>query len=220
MNYLFDLDGTLVDSRDGIVDTLIESLHLSGVSNVSADELTFLIGDPLSKVFERYLSTEEPDTIEKAISDYRRIYTAGNMYRYSVFPGITEMLERLASEGHKLFVATAKVQKFAVAALRSGPFAQYLTYVYGSGLDGTNARKGDLIKHVIMDAGLDKKETIMVGDRHHDVRGARENQVGAVGVLYGYGSEGELEEAHALVGVPGDLYEMLATMQKSRLWVP
>lgn len=197
---LFDLDGTLVDSRPGIVHSLRLALSEMGVVVEEDHDFTWCIGASLWKIFEHYLGALDRTRIEAAVARYRHIYRDGPMFEYDVYDGVIETLQTLKASNIRIAIATAKVHEYAREIIAVSRFAPYIDHVYGSELDGRNVEKRDLIHMILHEERLQPDSVVMVGDRHHDIDGALANGVSSVAVLYGYGSQEEL--AHADVIVP------------------
>lgn len=202
---LFDLDGTLIDSRPGIIHSLRETLASYGVIPDSDHDYTWCIGASLWSIFEHYLQTSDRPILDGAVATYRRIYRDGPMFAYDVYPGVVEALETLSRRGIRCVLATAKAHEYAREVVTSAPFASSIAHVYGSELDGTNVQKADLIRHILRQEMMVPDHCVMIGDRHHDIDGARANGVASVGVRYGYGRDGELAHASKLVDVAHEL---------------
>lgn len=196
---LFDLDGTLIDSRRGILHTLHMTLDAYDVPRVSDEDLTAHIGASLWRIFEHYLETTDKHTLDAAVAKYRHIYRDGPMFEYDVYDGVAEALRALRADGARIVIATAKAHEYAREVVAAGPLADLIDHVYGSELDGRNVEKRDLLAHVLETEGVGSERAVMVGDRHHDIDGAEHHGMASVGVLYGYGSRDELREASRLV---------------------
>ena len=202
---MFDLDGTLVDSRNGIEHTLRMTLAECGKPLADDHDLSWCLGASLWNIFERYLETTDRHVIERAVVVYRHIYRDGPMFEFSVYDGVVETLETLRRDGARIVVATAKAHEYAREVIASAPFSDLIQHVYGSELDGTNVEKRDLIRHVLREEQVNADQAIMVGDRHHDIDGAIANGVSAIGVMYGYGAAEEFVRAAATVNTPPEL---------------
>ncbi|RYG39409.1 HAD family hydrolase [bacterium] len=196
---LFDLDGTLTDPKIGITRCIAHALERLGRPIVPPDELTWCIGPPLVASFPTLLGSEDPVLVDQAIALYRERFTEIGLFENAVYEGVPEMLDTLRASGYQLFVATSKPLPYAIRILDHFALADAFENVYGSGLDGSLSDKGDLLIHALMDADLVPETTFMVGDRKHDVLGARRAGLECLGVLYGYGSQSELTEAGAAV---------------------
>jgi phosphoglycolate phosphatase len=206
VNVLFDLDGTLTDPRDGIVACIKHGISTRGEPSPPDAELERFIGPPLHGSFMGLLSGDSARA-DAAVQAYRERFAALGMFENAVYEGIPEVLESLGASGAQLYVATSKPQVFAERILDHFGLAGYFRAVFGSHLSGALSDKGELIAHALQSARLRPTDTIMVGDREHDIRGARLNRVLSVGVLWGYGSREELVAAGAehLLEEPRDL---------------
>jgi len=198
VNVLFDLDGTLTDSRGGIVACLGHALRSLGQPVPAEEVLGRLIGPPLGATFRELLGPRgDVSTVEAAIAAYRERYSSVGLFEGLVYEGIPEALAALSSRGARLFLATSKPRVFAERILEHFDLARHFNAIHGSELDGRLAEKGDLVGHVLASSRLSAAETLMVGDRRHDIIGALQNDVVPVGALWGYGSEDELVAAGA-----------------------
>jgi phosphoglycolate phosphatase len=216
MNVLFDLDGTLTDPRQGIVACIRHALVTLRQPVPSDDVLATYIGPPLRDAFRSLLPPASAvERIESAIAAYRERFVARGMFENSVYEGIPEVLQELSARGARLFVATSKPRVYAERILDHFGLSTYFETVYGSELDGRLSDKGELIAHALTASALDPAATVMVGDRLHDIVGARRNRVYAAGALWGYGSASELEDAGArvLLRVPRDVASLIDAEQ-------
>ncbi len=196
LTLLFDLDGTLTDSRPGIISGIQHALGVMGLPVPPEHSLLRFIGPPTHDAFRELLSSSDPELNARAIGIYRERYAKQGLYENSVYPGVAEGLAALREAGATLFVATSKPQVFARQIIDHFGLAQYFVTVYGSELSGERSNKGDLIAHVLTQEGL-TNDAWMIGDRLHDIRGAKLNGLRSAGVLWGYGSRDELSEAGA-----------------------
>lgn len=208
MNILFDLDGTLTDPREGIVACIRHALSTLGQPVPADAELVKLIGPPLQDSFRELLGSV--GDVDAAVAAYRDRFAAVGMFENAVFEGIPQAMESLLARGTRLFVATSKPRVYAERILGHFGLAEYFSAVYGSELDGRLTDKAELIAHALAASGLSAADTVMVGDRRHDMVGAVANGVFPVGVLWGYGSREELTAAGAewLFERPGELGRM------------
>ncbi|TDM12112.1 HAD family hydrolase [Macrococcus lamae] len=189
---LFDLDGTLTDPKLGITNSIIFSLNKLNIDAPDNDELTHFIGPPLSESYESsYHLTGDRNHL--AIDYYREYFADKGLYENKVYEGIEDLLKNLQEQGRQLFVATSKPVTFAETIIDHFNLGQYFDAIAGSELDGTRVHKDEVIKHVLDSYHLNAGDCLMIGDRKHDLIGARKNHMDAVGVLYGYGSLVELE---------------------------
>lgn len=193
---LFDLDGTLTDPKEGITNSVAYALQQAGIKDVDKEALTTFIGPPLADSFAQYYGFDEKQC-ESAIAQYRVYFKARGMLENVVYPGIAEMLQDLKEAGFKLFVATSKPRVFAIEILQHFQLDAYFDGIYGSELDGTRSHKAEVIAYAIAQEKLQKTDCVMIGDRKHDILGAKENELASIGVLFGYGDVKELQEAGA-----------------------
>jgi phosphoglycolate phosphatase len=213
MNLLFDLDGTLTDSRPGIVACIQHALQRSGIPVPSDQELQRCIGPPLIHSFARLLAAQvDAPSVAQAIAAYRERFTAVGMFENAVYEHIPGVLDELASRGARLYVATSKPRIYAERILEHFGLAERFVAIFGSELDGRLGDKAELIAHALNTADLDPAASVMIGDREHDMLGAVRNEVYPVGVLWGYGSEEELRSAGAkrLLVAPTEIPKLLA----------
>jgi phosphoglycolate phosphatase len=191
----FDLDGTLTDPKIGITRSIRHALIKLDRAAPPEDELTWCIGPPLRGSFQTMLGFD--DLADRAVSLYRERFADIGIFENSVYPGVTDILSVLAASGRRLFVATSKPAVYAERIIDHFDLRGYFERVFGSELDGTRADKTELLDYALKATGVDPQRAAMIGDRRHDMIGARNNRMTAIGVLYGYGSEAELVEAGA-----------------------
>lgn len=193
---LFDLDGTLHDSKPGIAKTLVATLERLGRSSPPWQSLGHHIGPPLRTVLSTLMPEASKPEVEQATVLYREIYNAGGIFDAELFPGIADLLRDLKAAGKPVFVATSKPWPQAKRIIENYAIADLFQGVYGPELDGTLSEKPELIRHLLREEGLQGRG-IMIGDRQHDVIGAKANRLYSLGVLYGYGTREELLAAGA-----------------------
>jgi phosphoglycolate phosphatase len=214
LNVLLDLDGTLTDSRPGIVACIRHALERLGETGPSDAGMQHFIGPPLRDTFALLLRCElEAQSVTDAIAAYRERFTASGMFENSVYEHIPEALDRLSTQGARLFLATSKPRVFAERILEHFELASRFDAIYGSELDGSLCEKDELIAHVVAHSNLNPRDSVMIGDRRHDILGALRNEVFPAGVLWGYGSRDELVAAGAklLLEDPTQLPNVLTT---------
>ena len=190
---LFDVDGTLIDSAPGILNTLEMVFRDMGVDLTNVN-LRRYIGPPLRKSFAEHFS--DPAKIEEATERYRMIYHEKGSHEGGVYPGVPEMLRRLKDAGFTLCTATCKPTEVVTPILEEQGIAGYFAFVGGASMDESRDTKTDVIRHVLRQPALQGKRVLMVGDRSDDMQGAANCGLDAAGVLYGYGSREELEPFH------------------------
>ncbi|MEX3622939.1 HAD family hydrolase [Viridibacillus arvi] len=189
---LFDLDGTLTDPKVGITKSVAYALDKMNIEVVDYSKLDLFIGPPLQESFQAYYGLNERQANE-AIGYYRERFKQLGLYENEVYPGIKTLLETLKKKGKTLAVATSKPTVFAEKILQHFKLAQYFDVIVGSNLDGTRIAKAEVIHEVLLQlSSPDKSEIIMIGDRKHDLIGAKKECIANIGVLYGYGSKEEL----------------------------
>jgi phosphoglycolate phosphatase len=191
----FDLDGTLTDPKPGITGSIQYALQKLGLPVPSQDELTWCIGPPLRASFVTMLGAETHADL--AVSYYRERFADVGLFENSLYPDIEYTLAALKQSHGRLFVATSKPHVFAVRIIEHFGLTGYFEQVFGSELDGTRVNKGDLLAYALAQTAVDGRRALMIGDRSHDIIGAKNNGMAAIGVLYGYGTERELIEAGA-----------------------
>lgn len=190
---LFDVDGTLIDSAPGILNTLEMVFRDMGVDLTNVN-LRRYIGPPLRKSFAEHFS--DPAKIEEATERYRMIYHEKGSHEGGVYPGVPEMLRRLKDAGFTLCTATCKPTEVVTPILEEQGIAGSFAFVGGASMDESRDTKTDVIRHVLSQSALQGKRVLMVGDRSDDMQGAANCGLDAAGVLYGYGSREELEPFH------------------------
>jgi phosphoglycolate phosphatase len=192
----FDLDGTLTDPKPGITRSIQYALDKLGHHTIpTEDELTWCIGPPLRASFVKLLGAEA--FADHAVAHYRERFSDIGLYENGVYAGVRDVLTTLRQSGRRLFVATSKPHVYAERIIDHFDLRDYFEHVFGSELDGTRADKSDLLAYALNAASVDPPRATMIGDRSHDMIGARNNGMKGIGVLYGYGSEQELTAAGA-----------------------
>ena len=191
----FDLDGTLTDPKIGITRSVQYALEKIDLPVPSPDQLTWFIGPPLRDSFVTLLGGDSQADL--AVSLYRERFGDVGLYENAVYPDIEHILGALKQSHGRLFVATSKARVFAVRIIEHFGLSGYFEQVFGAELDGTRVHKSDLLAYALENTGVDPSRALMIGDRSHDIIGAKNNGMDAIGVLYGYGSRQELVEAGA-----------------------
>ena len=202
---LFDLDGTLSDNYEGISRSIRHALDTVGVPTPDETTLRACVGPPLRESFARLLPAPDATAIDAALDAYRERFRAVGWRENVVYDGVPEALATLARAGARMYGCTTKPEVFATRIVAHFGFDAFVTRVYGADLAGALDDKRALLAHLIASEGLDAARAIMIGDRHLDVRAAQANGTRAVGVLWGYGSEAELEGAERLLARPAEL---------------
>lgn len=194
---LFDLDGTLTDPGEGITNSVAYALRKYGIEVSDRSELYKFIGPPLKDSFMKYYGFDE-DKSEEAIAYYREYFRETGIFENRVYEDVEDMLRGLHADGKSIILATSKPEEFAIRILEHFGLRKYFDVVAGASMDSSRSKKGDVIAYAIsLCESFDKYTAVMVGDREHDIIGAKENGLKSIGVLYGYGDENELKTAGA-----------------------
>ena len=195
----FDLDGTLTDPAQGIINSFIHALKFYGLPIPSYQDLCKLIGPPLPYSFETTFGFDH-DKAMQAVAKYREYFSTKGLFENKVYPGIPELLQTLKEQGMHLLVATSKPEEYSIKIIDHFGLNRYFDFVCGSLMDESRSKKAEVIAYALERCGLgqgDKEKVLMVGDRFHDIEGAKANGLKSCGVLFGYGARQELEEAGA-----------------------
>ena len=194
---LFDLDGTLTDPMLGITKSVRYALNKFGIEVEDLNQLCKFIGPPLKDSFMDFYNLTEEDA-SKAITYFREYFSTKGIYENEVFYNIEDMLISLKEQNKSLIIATSKPTVFAEKILEHFNLKKYFDFISGSNLDNTRTKKADVIKYALEENGLtDISEIIMIGDREHDVIGAKSLGIECIGILHGYGSYDELSDSGA-----------------------
>lgn len=199
---LFDLDGTLTDPFEGISRCITYALKTMDVPVPDKDSLREWIGPPLKGSFRSYFESVSDRAVEearvnRAVTLYRQRFTDKGLYENCCYPGIDQVLGTLSDTGYQLFLATAKPTIYAEKIVAHFQLDQWLDGVYGSELDGMRSDKTELLAYLLEKETLNPESCIMIGDRHQDMLAADNHGIYSMGVLWGYGSMKELEQAGA-----------------------
>ncbi|CYV82394.1 TPA: HAD family hydrolase [Streptococcus suis] len=211
---LFDLDGTLTDSGQGILNSVAYALEKMGIEEPDTANLNRFIGPPLYESFSRFYQLNPEDT-QSAVDAFRVYFKEKGMFENQLYPEIIPLLEELRTAGKTLVIATSKPEIFAKQILEHFGIAHYFDVIAGASLDSSRISKADVIGYAINQLEAFPKHAVMIGDREHDIEGAHRHQLPAIGVLYGYGSKQEFEKAGAtmIVETVQDLKRVLLTTE-------
>ena len=198
---LFDLDGTLIDSADGVIDAFVYSLGKFGIDPGDRESMKKLVGPVLKESFQQVYHFDS-ENVEEVLRYYHESYEAEGIYKVPLFEGVDDMLRTLQDAGKILLVVTAKQQEIAESILRYVGIDRYFLAVVGPSRSESRTDKAAMIKKALSwlemheSAGSPAAQhTVMVGDRFFDIEGAVQDEIDSIGVLYGYGDRQELEEA-------------------------
>lgn len=207
---LFDLDGTLTDSGEGIFSCTEEVLRHFKLPIPPRQEMRFMIGPPLTESYPKFgIRAEDMD---EALALYRRHYQAGGIFQNFPYPGIPELLKKLKQQGHKLCVATSKPEHMARIILEHFELAQYFDLICGASSDRARSTKSDVIAYLLQHSGKES-EMVMIGDTIYDVLGAKEFSIPTIAVAWGYGVEADMLQAGA-IAIAKDAQELFRLLQE------
>lgn len=216
---LFDLDGTLMNTKEGITKCAAYALKHYGINVEDLDSLDFFIGPPLHKSFEEFYGFDEKKAAEAA-SLYRERYKDIGVYECEPYAGIEEVLKCLYETGYKLAVATSKPEVFAKQIMEKFQLTRYFTAIVGSLLDNSRSAKQEVIEEAFTQLGVgtvyEKSEVLMIGDRKHDIIGAKQAGIEALGVKYGFAKGNELFDAGAdyIAEQPEDIVRIVRELEE------
>jgi len=192
---LLDLDGTLIDSKPGIVASCLAALRRLG--HHPSEALDIAIGPPLEDVLRALLQSHGDDRIDQAVAAYRQHYGESGLLGSEPYPGICASLQQMRRAGLRIYLATSKREVFARRILENLKLATHFDGIYGSVPGGKLDHKPELLAHILSEQDICASRSLMVGDRRHDIVGAHAVKMRSLGVLWGYGSRDELEAAGA-----------------------
>lgn len=209
-NILFDLDGTITDPREGILNSLQYAMKKCSIVENDREKLTRRIGQPLHEIFEELYGFSREEAM-KAVGYYREYFTDTGIFENRLYAGMDILLKKLAGAKCSLILATSKPTVYAEKILRHFDIDQYFDEIVGSNLDGTMTDKSEIIRHIIISQKLSGAETVIVGDSIYDIAGAKNNGIDSIAVTFGYGLEQELKEAGPthIVDSVEELHELL-----------
>ena len=194
---LFDLDGTLTNPEKGIVNSIVYALKKIGIEENDRKSLTKFIGPPLMESFEKFYGfSKEKSAL--ALKYYREYFSVKGLYENEVYEGNKDVLATIKKQGKKIILATSKPEKFAIEILKHFKLYDYFDFIAGATMDETRNEKADVISYALDSLNIcDLQNAVMVGDRKHDILGAKQIGIKSVGVLFGFGSKEELISAGA-----------------------
>lgn len=206
---LFDLDGTLTDSGEGIMNCAALALEHFGLPLPSREALRVFVGPPLHETFIRFGVPK--DKTDEAIQIYRSRYIPVGMFENVPYPGIEKLLKALTEDGCELYVATSKPEAMSITILEHFGLAQYFRRIYGASVDTSRSTKDAVIAYLLAETGIGG-DVVMVGDTKYDIIGAKAHGIPAVGVSWGYGDAEEMESEGA-IGIANTMDELLAIIR-------
>lgn len=208
---LFDLDGTLTDAAPGITNSIKYVLNKFGISEPDEHKLRACLGPPLITSLTEFFGLTEEDAL-KGVEYYREYFRPYEIFENEVYTGIPQLLKKLKEQDKTLIVATSKPEPFAVQIIEHFKMDKYFDFIAGSNLDNTRSKKADVIRYVLDSVNIsDCSAAVMIGDRKHDIIGAKETGLRSIGVLYGYAAVNELEQAGAdfIAKTPEDIFGII-----------
>ena len=192
---LFDLDGTLTDPAEGITNSVIYALKKFNITVTDRTSLFCFIGPPLQTSFMKYYGFSEQQALT-AIRYYREYFADKGIFENKVYPQIPQLLQNLKNQGKQLFVASSKAEEFVIRILKHFDLFDYFDCIAGASMDLSRCKKEEVIAYAFEKGGISNlQNVVMVGDREQDITGANKNGIDSIGVLYGYGSRDELQNA-------------------------
>lgn len=210
---LFDLDGTLTDAAPGITNSVKYALSKFGIDETDDNKLRKFLGPPLISSFMEFYGFSK-EKAQKAVEYYREYFVPHGIFENEVYSGIPKLLQKLKADGKTLIIATSKPETFAVQIAEHFEIDSYFDLIAGSNLDNTRSKKAQVIEYALKTLSiLDRAHAVMIGDREHDIKGAKKTGLRSIGVLYGYASPGELENAGAdfTANSPEELYTIISS---------
>ena len=192
---LFDLDGTLTDSGEGIINCATLALEHFGLPVPDRKTMRVFVGPPLQDTFVKF--GVPVDKTDEAIAVYRSRYTTVGKFENFPYPGVQALLEALKQQGHRLFVATSKPESMSVEILEKFGLANYFDMICGATFDSSRSKKEDVIAYLLQKAGS-TENVVMVGDTAFDVIGAAAHGISTIGVSWGYGKVEDMQNAGAI----------------------
>lgn len=203
---LFDLDGTIIDSAEGIINSFNYTFRALGLPFVPREKMGIFIGPPLLYSFETICGLSKERAL-RAVEIYREYYREKGIYEIRAYEGMEELLKKLKKSGKRLLLATSKYELYAVKILENLGFAKYFDFAVGSLAGGERGTKAEVIEHALALSGAEKQSAVMVGDRMHDAVGAHKAGIDSIGALWGYGTREELE-SNGAAHVAADMREI------------
>lgn len=208
---LFDLDGTLTDSGEGIINCAALALEHFGLTVPSREKMRVFVGPPLQETFQRF--GVPADRTDEAIRIYRSRYIPVGMFENTPYSGIQALLEALKKDGYTLYVATSKPEEMSVTILERFGLAPYFERICGASTDASRSTKDAVIAYLLESSGA-KEDMVMVGDTKYDVLGAKAHGIPAIGVSWGYGSAEEMRAAGA-IGIANTMQQLLELIKQA-----
>jgi phosphoglycolate phosphatase len=186
MTILFDLDGTIIEPQEGILNSIRHAAQKMGVDIPAKTEMHQFIGPPIMDSFQSKLSLNYEDAMQ-AVSYFRKYYQTTGIHQHQLFPYVEQLLNNLKHKGYNLFVATSKPTVFAKEILEGHQLDSLFTEIVGCNLDNSRSDKTEIIDYIVKKHNLDIAKTVMIGDTKYDIIGAKNHGMNSIGVSYGHG---------------------------------
>lgn len=205
---LFDLDGTVANPLNAFASSIFYAFDEMKLPRASIETIRKAIGPPLYETMSTIFNLP-PELHTPFLDHYRKHHGDIGIKDYTIYPGIEDLLKMVQGKYH-VYLATSKPHVYAQAILKSAKLDKYFDYMHGSEMNGVNSKKGDLISYILRSEMLKAQDCYMIGDRKHDILGAKANTMKSIGVLWGFGDEAELKEAGAdfIISKPIDLLKL------------
>ena len=204
---IFDLDGTIVDSGEGIVKSVSYALEKMGIYDYDERENYRFIGPPLIDSFMKFYSMTREEA-RLSVEYFRERYNVAGVYECSVYPGIRDLLFKLKDSGIKLYIGSSKPEKYVRQILSAEGLEELFTYISAATLDGSIETKEQVLSQLFDNSDVKTESAVMVGDRYHDIEGAHAMGLPCIAVLYGFGGEAEFL-AHGADFIAADAEDIL-----------
>lgn len=209
-NYIFDLDGTLTDSRQGIFNSLVYALQQLGYNEIPASLPKGFVGPPLQKGFETIFGMNRNE-VKQAVNLFREYYNDKGWKENIPYDGIIDMLSELSQSNVSVFVATAKFEEYSNRIIKHFDLDTYIQKLYGANYEEKKTGKTHIIERAVIDNNLDTESTVVIGDTHFDINGAKELNLKSIAVGYGFSDAEDLKklEPDYFVEEVEDLYQLI-----------
>ncbi len=193
--YIFwDMDGTIINSYEGVVESMLYALSFYGITESNPEILRRFVGPPL-RVTLSTIYHMEPEQIEEAVAKYRENYTKGAMFKCDVFPGVVEAMEAFEKAGFVQVIASSKPEMMCRTILERFGLVEKMDHIVGASLDGRIDSKLQVLEEAFSRLGNpDKDQVVLIGDTKYDAIGAAKMEIDCIGITYGFGTEEELKE--------------------------
>jgi len=208
-NIIFDFDGTLVDSKPGIIQSFKKVMEELAAKKLGEEEIVRLIGLPLAKIISTLLNTNDKTIINQGSKLFKEYYNREGISQSIVYPGIKEMLANLINQSRQLFVVSNKIESFMIKILKQHDLERHFIFIRGT--DGTDehSEKTEYVKDILANYKLKKEETTIIGDTENDIIAGKENLIHTIGITWGYGQESDLVQADMICHTPSEIEQFV-----------